>query len=606
MVDAVRKKGETGIIGIQGEKGERGDVGARGTSIDPPVVTRSPLSVTVLQKGLAVFECEARGTPNPTISWRRLDNSPLPKLRASVLLTDALKIVDVQPEDAGSYVCEAKNVFGLEQAYATLAVQAPPSFVKVSSDVVSAFPGDDVKLDCSTSGYPIPTITWSRVDDLPKSSKIEKNGTLILRNVTQSDVGQYICTAQNDIGKKAHSLTLTIDLKNIPILPGEAVVNTDALLKCHLCSIRGYSLTWEKIGGSLPAERTTQKGCTLIIKNTTLDDSGRYACIATKQTGEKLRHEVPFTVIAPPRITSPISPIVAVRSQGELELRCAAVGPPSPDVYWTRGSQRLTSNKTGFLQIKNMSQLSVGLYRCHAVNRLGQDVKTTQIVISQLQFVNRPPSNIVVSDTAKTIVVNCTATVASGLSISTHWSINNYRAFKCDKKNAISFFSNGTMVIPDASRCDAGVYNCSAQHDGERISTSMRIDRYKDTSWMLTSDSCGGFRQSTYDRSVRYAVSLSNVWDKSKIYACPFGYHWASTEEGQKIFKNNHNWSNVFVYHRQCNWSRYDWGGKTRYIFRFRDSASTNAYKHAGNYDEYQVEYSSTTSNFAGIVCIEN
>ena len=91
--------------------------------VDPPVITRSPLSVTVLQKGLAVFECEANGTPTPTISWRRLDNSPLPKLRASVLLTNALKIVDIQPEDAGSYVCEAKNVFGLEQGYATLAVQ---------------------------------------------------------------------------------------------------------------------------------------------------------------------------------------------------------------------------------------------------------------------------------------------------------------------------------------------------------------------------------------------------------------------------------------------------------------------------------------------------
>ncbi|XP_062512291.1 roundabout homolog 1-like [Corticium candelabrum] len=602
------KKGETGTIGIQGEKGERGDVGARGTSIDPPFITRSPVSVTVLQKGLAVFECEARGTPNPTISWRRLDNSTLPKLRASVLLTNALKIVDVQQEDAGSYVCEAKNVFGLEQAYATLAVQAPPSFIKVSSDVVSVFPGDDVKLDCSTSGYPIPTITWSRVDDLPKSSKIEKNGTLILRNVTQSDVGQYICTAQNDIAKKAHSLTLTIDLNNIPTLPGEAVVNTDALLKCHLCSIRGYSLTWEKIGGSLPAERTTQKGCTLIIKNTTLDDSGRYACIATKQTGEKLRHEVPFTVIAPPRITSPISPIVAVRSQGELELRCAAVGPPSPDIYWTRGSQRLTSNKTGFLQIKNMSQLSVGFYRCHAVNRLGQDVRTTQIVISQLQFVERPPSTISVNDTSKTIVVNCTATVASELLIHTHWSINR-NGFRCDKKSekfkSIWFFTNGTMVIPNANRCAAGVYNCSAQHDKEMISTSMQIIDTL-TGWMLTSDSCGGFRQSTYDRSVRYAVSLSNVWDKSKIYDCPFGYHWASTEEGQKIFKNYGNKSGVYVYYGQCNWSGYDWGGKTRYIFRFRDSASTNAYKHAGLNDEYQVEYSSTTSSFAGIVCIEN
>ena len=99
--------------------------------IDPPVITRSPLSVTVLQKGSAVFECEAHGTPNPTISWRRLDNYPLPKLRASVLLTNALKLVDIQPEDAGSYVCEAENVFGLGQAYATLAVQGIATDIKI-------------------------------------------------------------------------------------------------------------------------------------------------------------------------------------------------------------------------------------------------------------------------------------------------------------------------------------------------------------------------------------------------------------------------------------------------------------------------------------------
>ena len=84
---------------------------------------------------------------------------------------------------------------------------------------------------------------------------------------------------------------------DIPTLPGEAVVNMDAVLKCRLCFIRGYVFTWQKVGGVLPAGRTTQEGCTLIIKNTTLDDSGKYACIATKQTGEKLRHEVPFTVI---------------------------------------------------------------------------------------------------------------------------------------------------------------------------------------------------------------------------------------------------------------------------------------------------------------------
>ena len=82
---------------------------------------------------------------------------------------------------------------------------------------------------------------------------------------------------------------------------------------------------------------------------------------------------------APPRITSHISPIVAIRSQGELELRCAAVGPPAPEVYWTRGSQRLTSTEEGILQIRNMDESSVGFYRCNAVNRLGQDAKETNI-----------------------------------------------------------------------------------------------------------------------------------------------------------------------------------------------------------------------------------
>ena len=201
--------------------------------LDPPVITRSPLSVTVIQKGSAVFKCEVHETPNPTISWRRLDNSPLPRLRASVLLTNALKIVDIQPEDAGSYICQAKNVFGLEQAYATLAVQGITSVLSNKYIIRNKLHNLNLQLlhlllkclltlcpcfpettSSWTSGYPIPTITWSRVDDLPKSSKIEKNGTLILRNVTQSDLGQYICTAQNDIAKKTHSLTLTLDLKS--------------------------------------------------------------------------------------------------------------------------------------------------------------------------------------------------------------------------------------------------------------------------------------------------------------------------------------------------------------------------------------------------------
>ena len=87
------------------------------------------------------------------------------------------------------------------------------SFVKVSPDVVNVSLGENVTLDCVTTGSPSPTVTWSGVDELPKSSRVESNGSLIIENVTQSDLGQYyVCTASNDLGTKSHSVTLKLGI----------------------------------------------------------------------------------------------------------------------------------------------------------------------------------------------------------------------------------------------------------------------------------------------------------------------------------------------------------------------------------------------------------
>ena len=75
----------------------------------------------------------------------------------------------------------------------------------------------------------------------------------------------------------------------------------------------------------------------------------------------------------------------------------------------------------------------------------------------------------------------------------------------------------------------------------------------------------------------------------------------------ENIFKNNNNWSGINVYDNQCGWRAYTFGGISRWQFIFRDSATTNAYKHAGNYDEYQLQFfSGSAANFAGVVCIRD
>jgi hypothetical protein len=124
-------------------------------------------------------------------------------------------------------------------------------------------------------------------------------------------------------------------------------------------------------------------------------------------------------------------------------------------------------------------------------------------------------------------------------------------------------------------------------------------------SWMETTDSLRGLRQSTSHPQLWYAVSRSNVWDKQMDYRPPKGFQWATTDDGLAILGGSTSNSTAFVYYNQGGWDRYTWAGKERYYFRFADSAVTNAAKHAGTADPAPITYNSDTDNFAGIVLLK-
>lgn len=136
-----------------------------------------------------------------------------------------------------------------------------------------------------------------------------------------------------------------------------------------------------------------------------------------------------------------------------------------------------------------------------------------------------------------------------------------------------------------------------------------------DTTWMMPehlSDECAGYRRSTSDDRVFFAVSQSNVWNVNKTYDCPNGYHWATTREAYALFKcEGHDDQSAIkghVYFGQCGWQGYYWGGQKRYHFRFRDSSTTLAYKDAGKADCVRPDidrYNRNIADFAGIVCVE-
>ena len=77
------------------------------------------------------------------------------------------------------------------------------------------------------------------------------------------------------------------------------VNNTDAVLKCTLCVIPGFSFTWVKSRGVIPPGRTNATACSFVIRKARMEDAGNYTCIGKAQSGVSslvLREDIPLTV----------------------------------------------------------------------------------------------------------------------------------------------------------------------------------------------------------------------------------------------------------------------------------------------------------------------
>ena len=68
---------------------------------------------------------------------------------------------------------------------------------------------------CSATGNPPPLVTWSRPNALSWTDRLqyEPNGKLVVRRVTLSDTGKYICVGKNLLGSANHSVMLTVEGK---------------------------------------------------------------------------------------------------------------------------------------------------------------------------------------------------------------------------------------------------------------------------------------------------------------------------------------------------------------------------------------------------------
>uniref|UniRef100_A0A3B3DVC6 receptor protein-tyrosine kinase n=1 Tax=Oryzias melastigma TaxID=30732 RepID=A0A3B3DVC6_ORYME len=176
-----------------------------------PQIKQQPRNLTLVITSKAVLPCFTLGNPKPEITWLK-DNNPLSD-SITILDSGALKIHNIQKEDAGQYRCVAKNSFGLALSKpVTIEVQAPARILRAPKEkrVPS---GSQITLECNATGIPIPTITWLENGNAISGASVDETivGDVILSvlRVTVVKPALYTCMASNRHSGGANTVKAT-------------------------------------------------------------------------------------------------------------------------------------------------------------------------------------------------------------------------------------------------------------------------------------------------------------------------------------------------------------------------------------------------------------
>lgn len=192
------------------------------------------------------LKCQVSGVPEPTITWFKDEK----ELREgsfggeSRLTRHYLHLMDLKPQDAGTYTCAAANPLGAATANWTLRVidQArpkEPEFNPQEPANTTVPAGRSATLQCSGNSEVQPHIKWLRrledgsqeAEHIPDNKTLKWKGhryvvlqatevltpgdgsfytKLVIPHVTEQNSGVYVCTATNNFGLAYRQAQLSV------------------------------------------------------------------------------------------------------------------------------------------------------------------------------------------------------------------------------------------------------------------------------------------------------------------------------------------------------------------------------------------------------------
>ncbi|XP_032369055.1 neurofascin homolog (chicken) a isoform X21 [Etheostoma spectabile] len=463
----------------------------------PTIVKQSVKDYIVDPRDNIIIECEAKGNPVPTFSWRRngkffnIGKDPRVTMRKRSGTLEIGFRSGGRPEDyEGEYQCFASNDLGVALSNKILLrVSKAPLWPKEVLEPMVVPEGTPLVLPCNPPpGLPPPFTFWmnSAMTPIPQNERVSMglNGDLYFSNVLTRDAHtDYSCSAR-------FLFTHTIQQKNpftLKVLTSRKVAESTPtflspsgsesskmvlrdehlLLECIAAGLPTPTIKWFKKGGDLPWPKVKYENYnkTLKVINMSEEDAGEYVCMANNHLGS-IRHSIFVQVKAAPYwLDKPTNLVLAPDENGRLV--CRANGNPKPNIQWLINGEPIDSSPQNpsrqvlgdTIIFRSVQMGSSAVYQCNASNQHGYLLANAFVSVLDMPPRMLGPKNQLI----KVIENNRTFLECPFFGS----PLPDLRWFKNGQGSGLDgghyrVYINGTLEIKRARAEDEGTYTCVA------------------------------------------------------------------------------------------------------------------------------------------------